>query len=953
MLLRYGHTPGRGDLRLLVEAAPLNFSAPGGLSAALVGAPPGQALALARNEDAKVAFFNGWSGTPLALPHIGAQVDLSMLPTPAPMSGSTDGQPRIQQIQALAGLGGQLYAIDQSTQVVMRLDLGSGAATVCRTDAPPLSLKAVGGKIVVGTTQGTAGVPDVCDAHAPLISTGAPLDPILSNVVTTPSRSFEMSDRIIDISLPTGNTPGERKIFVSLPAGQISHSLRVSIGPGTCKTTHFLVSALFGAEKAATEVDLGPGAERLVLSAQQTAPGEDCVASLYDPTATGATAGEGLLRIRGAVEGAGSTTVLVDRSFSMERPLGGDIGGTPSGGPARVDAIRRAMMLLLGSLTVLPPNAGRWAVLPFSDDVVAMQAAPPDGLLSSADLASPDRHGGLRVKGFAGSQGDDLSPGGPTDPLRAVTAALARLSPSDPQGAPGPQRLWLFTDGLGGNAGYGDYPSYLPDFLSGRVRMRAFGVGGALLEPLLPAFLAGVNGLFGDSVAAPGSRMEFASTDGQLSESLVVSLVRDLLHGRNLGGSARGSVQTDNALETTFNLPGGDPWVLVLGAWEHPEATLSVSISGNKIPVTARCVSLPTAEICAAPTFAGSYKAALSAGNSLSAAEPARLLVFVGGGAGAGRVAIAPSLGPTLPKSGDRVRVSVRLTEDGLPLRAAKVTARVTQPGGTQGLGTAAAAASVNRDAILGLLTQDADLTSGEAKFELLDPMALPPPATADLSLADDGNGVDGEAEDGVYTADFLAALPGSYRVDLRVEHQGVLTPAGVIEDHLSAVVIPALDGGMTLPTVQVSGLPGSGRVQVIVTPQDRSGNLLGPGLEQDLGFLQSDRMGDARREQILSANVIDRLDGSYRAEVYGVMSGLPLLLRTPGGTITLMPADGVTRVLNAGPGCSATGHGHPEDAAGMAGLLVLCLLIMAPLMIDLDGSRRKFVRWLGRRRSS
>ena len=82
------------------------------------------------------------------------------------------------------------------------------------------------------------------------------------------------------------------------------------------------------------------------------------------------------------------------------------------------------------------------------------------------------------MKGFAGSQGDFLDPGGPTDLLRAVQQGLYRLGAADQ-----PQRRRLFglwTDGMGPRVEAADYAALVPALGQAGAALHLFGVGPAV-----------------------------------------------------------------------------------------------------------------------------------------------------------------------------------------------------------------------------------------------------------------------------------------------------------------------------------------------------------------------------------------------------------------------------------------------------------------------------------------
>jgi hypothetical protein len=908
MVLRYGRVSGAGEMRPLWGPVPLQVPVHARTGPALATfidgpGPGGQALAVATGAAGEVWFIDDRTGAPLPLPPLGPTVDLAAL----------TASPRVRRVQALLGRGALLYATDPD-RVVLRLDMATGRGAACTTDAPPLGLALRGDEVVVLTERGAAAVPIACgEPGREAVSVPPRIDPSPALSATLPERGFDLSDRVLELPLPVSGTARSRRGVVVRLLG--ARDQTISLSPRGCRRTSLFVGAEGETPQPATEIVLTQARRRLALWAEQAAPGEECLVSLR---AQRAEAGVATLLVRGRPEGSGATVLLFDRSFSMERSVRGAGPVMDGDGARRIDAGRRALMLLLSAVSLIAP-AGSFAVLPFTDEVRAQDAAPPQGLLPGVDLANPDAPGGLRVAGFAGSQGDSLAPAGRTDLGRALQAAVPRL-----EAASGPRRLWVWSDGL--LSGAGDPIAALRPGALASFGVHLFGVGAPGLDPFLPALLAhgslAPEGLY----APPRGGLDLHRDGRGLGEAVLWALVREVWGGSALAGGA-GEVAAGKDLAVPFEVPGpaGGGWVVVLATWERPEAALRLQV--ERPGTLPRCARVPGAQLCASPAYDGAYRALLSSTDANAAPEPARLRIFLSplGSGDAGQVSLSVGLGRALHRSGDTVRVLARLTERGLPLRLAKVTARVISP--AAGVGTTAARLGVVREAVVDLTAQNGDLLSGQAQVDLLDPAALFMTESRELPLLDDGDGSagDNEALDGVYSGQFRAEVPGAYEVQVRAEYEGLAAPRGSIEERLGAQVIASLDPERTAAGVKVTPLPAADRLGVTVAPRDRAGHLLGPGQPGALSFLQGER--------VLGGRVLDRLDGSYYAELHGVASGVAVELRTPGGQGRILPAEGV----QPGAGCSISGRGAKMGARqangpdGFWGVILLFLLLGSP----------------------
>lgn len=210
--------------------------------------------------------------------------------------------------------------------------------------------------------------------------------------------------------------------------------------------------------------------------------------------------------------------------------------------------------------------------------------------------------------------------------------------------------------------------------------------------------------------------------------------------------------------------------------------------------------------------------------------------------------------GPKSVGTGSAIPLRVSLQEAGAPIRDAEVMARVRAPGAS--IGTVLARADV--DPQQG--EKDA-LTPSERKLQALveqDPDAYRttlPTGVAEIQLEDpDG--------DGVYTASFPdTETHGTYKIDFEIKgstsRNGTFTRARTYPIYVRSRPDPAST------SVEVRRVA-SGTYDVVVTPMDAVGNLLGPGFDQNIQMrLQG---GDPE-----PSSVQDNLDGSFTQRFAGV----------------------------------------------------------------------------------
>lgn len=271
------------------------------------------------------------------------------------------------------------------------------------------------------------------------------------------------------------------------------------------------------------------------------------------------------------------------------------------------------------------------------------------------------------------------------------------------------------------------------------------------------------------------------------------------------------------------------------------------------------------------------------------------------------------------------MRLEVKLSEQGMPLRLAKVTAVVRR--GEAAVGGRVGSARVVMEEVARLVKGNGDLTAGQARWELSG--VAVGEVVERVEMNDGGRDGDVQAGDGVYGVELEARVPGGYRADVRIEHSGLLTGAGVIEERVEAQVVTGLDGGRTSASVEGERIEGGVRVKFV--PQDRYGGKLGPGYGGGLRFY---------REGVeIAARVGDTLDGGYVAELLGVESGL-VEVASMGGRIVLLDA---AQVKASAAGCGVVGGGVGD--AGGAGGAGGAGLVMVVGMVVVVRRRREWMR--------
>jgi hypothetical protein len=284
-----------------------------------------------------------------------------------------------------------------------------------------------------------------------------------------------------------------------------------------------------------------------------------------------------------------------------------------------------------------------------------------------------------------------------------------------------------------------------------------------------------------------------------------------------------------------------------------------------------------------------------------------------------------------------KIRYDAPAASFGTYLARSKIDASWLGGGATTPPGATTAARG--REARIPSTLMDEPATVGQRKAWALTNLAHTPfedkRDQGELKLYDDGTHGDRVAHDGVFSADAPELrFEGVYRYagDVAIPSNGV---AGCINrslqyaEHVALGVSPELIAKAVVwkayePTLlfdraaaaEIAGAPASGHVRTaaIVTPQDRFGNLLGPGHASDVAF---------RVEKGKPVGpVIDNWDGSYVQVVEHARDTKPSVVVTANGV-----ASGA--VEPGGPPVGEGDHGIPRWVWYVVLLLVLVAIVL------------------------
>lgn len=283
-------------------------------------------------------------------------------------------------------------------------------------------------------------------------------------------------------------------------------------------------------------------------------------------------------------------------------------------------------------------------------------------------------------------------------------------------------------------------------------------------------------------------------------------------------------------------------------------------------------------------------------------------------------------------QTGDRVVLTARLSEVGVPMLQKSVRLHLQRP--DEGLGKWYAAhafplaqieaavapvfgagKSALVEAIPGVLKKHYFLT--QIQKIAVPPLKIVSPPTG-IELHDDGQHGDLRANDGIYTVvlDGKLEKTGTYRFmveadgDTRhqnkfrreTEKQFYVTPRIEIDPQFTKLVLQRVEGGEG---------KSFRRFKATVTPQDRFGNLMGPGFERAIRI-------ESSNGRALMKDVDDDLNGNYsRTFEYDVRGAAPIVR----GSVNGQPL---------GEDTFRDGDTGAEDACAPCRLLYLVLVLLA-----------------------
>jgi len=208
---------------------------------------------------------------------------------------------------------------------------------------------------------------------------------------------------------------------------------------------------------------------------------------------------------------------------------------------------------------------------------------------------------------------------------------------------------------------------------------------------------------------------------------------------------------------------------------------------------------------------------------------------------------------------GQSVRLAVKVTDLALPAPDLTVIAKVNKP--SLGLGTFLSISKLKTAPVPPSKPTDQFNNLVDVKLAALlkdpDLRAKLVPRKETISLRDDGKNGDLKAADGIYTALYdNTTVQGSYTFDIAIS--GKLPVHGELlraRNLTRTVQIKSVKEGKTVIDVGRLRLD-TANLQVTVTPIDKYGNYLGPGLSSALIF-------KAKNVELVG-KLVDNLDGSY-----------------------------------------------------------------------------------------
>lgn len=285
--------------------------------------------------------------------------------------------------------------------------------------------------------------------------------------------------------------------------------------------------------------------------------------------------------------------------------------------------------------------------------------------------------------------------------------------------------------------------------------------------------------------------------------------------------------------------------------------------------------------------------------------------------------------------TGDRVTITATLSEEGRAMTGQKVRLHVRRPDEGMGNWHAAHAVALSRieEAVSPIFRESVEKVPPVFKkyYYLTKLKNVPPPphtvvTGGGIAMHDDGKDGDVRAGDGIYSAVFTGTTkPGSYRFSIdaegRTRHQSLYRRETEVQRYLT----PRIEIDPRFTKLLVQAIPGGEgrlkRFRAIVRPQDRLGNLLGPGFDRAVAI-------ECSNARAMTKGVEEDLEGGYfRDFEFDARSGAPIVKASVRGES--LPEE----ILAAAGGEDPGGSGSNR---AVTFLLSLCILLAIALLVAL-----------------
>lgn len=285
--------------------------------------------------------------------------------------------------------------------------------------------------------------------------------------------------------------------------------------------------------------------------------------------------------------------------------------------------------------------------------------------------------------------------------------------------------------------------------------------------------------------------------------------------------------------------------------------------------------------------------------------------------------------------TGDRVVVTAYLSEEGRAMPGRKVRLHVRRP--DEGIGNWHAAHPVSfakvEESLTPIFKEAVEKIPPVFKkaFYLtrIQNVALPPltvVTAGGIAMHDDGKDGDARANDGIYTAVFRnTTKPGTYRFSIEATGQTRRQNAFRRETEVQHHLTPRIEIDPRFTKLLLEAVPGGEgrlkRFRAVVKPQDRFGNLLGPGFDRAVAI-------ECSNARALTKGVEEDLNGGYfRLFEHDARSGAPIVKASVRG-------EPLPEEFLPATGGGDSGGGGSNSAVSF--LLVLCLLLAVALLVAL-----------------